>query len=156
MSVSVAQSGDVEFEVEKPWKNRDVLYHLYWNEGLSQKVIGDVLGKSQQTISRWMDKLKINSREDVHVSHHIEERDGKLGYSKWNDGNTTVLVHRLSAVAEFGYKAVVEADNIHHRSGYKFDNRHENFELVSHAEHGRLHSDEAEWTMTDGYPQLTV
>lgn len=154
MSVSVAQSEDAE--LGKPWTNRDVLYDFYWNRELTQEEVGDELGCHYKTVMRWMDRLNIPTRKDVSVSHHIERRDGKDGYSKWNDGNTTVLVHRLAAVAEFGFDAVVEADNIHHKSGYKFDNRHENFDLVSHAEHGRIHSNEAEWTVIDGYPQLII
>lgn len=161
MSVSTESSNDTELpanESNEPlWRNKEVLYRLYWIEGLTQEEIGNELGCRRMTVVKWMDRLGINSRHDVQVCHTIEEREGVLGYEAWRYDNTTVQVHRLTAVAEFGFEAVVAADAVHHKSSFKFDNRRENFELVSHAEHGRLHSNESEFVTNElGYPELVV
>lgn len=48
------------------------------------------------------------------------------------------LVHRLAAVAWFGWDAVVNND-IHHKNGHTLDNRECNLDPVDHAEHTRIH-----------------
>lgn len=61
------------------------------------------------------------------------------GYESWKDGRRHVLVHRLVAVAEWGFAAV--ADRIvHHCSEIPWDNRPSQLRLFeSHQEHGRFH-----------------
>lgn len=127
------------FEHDEPWKNPDLLHHLYWDRDMTQGEIASELGCDQTTISRWMDKLDVSSRDSITVSHHIEERDGDLGYSKWNNNHTTVMVHRLVAVAEYGFDAVCDKV-VHHRNECKFDNRISNLELMTRSQHNTLHN----------------
>lgn len=65
------------------------------------------------------------------------------GYEQWESrpDQAVVGVHRLAAVAWFGFEAVSDMD-VHHGSGVPWDNREENIELLSHADHTRLHAQE--------------
>jgi len=47
-----------------------------------------------------------------------------------------VPIHRLVAVAKYGFDAV-ENQQVHHRNGVRFDNRPENLGLMSNSEHQR-------------------
>jgi hypothetical protein len=52
-----------------------------------------------------------------------------------------VKIHRLAAVAWFGYEAVVGKD-VHHVSGIPWDNREDNLEPLDPSEHRRRHAKE--------------
>jgi len=45
---------------ERPWRDPAVLATLYYERGLTQAAIGDRLGTSQRTITRWMDKYGLS------------------------------------------------------------------------------------------------
>ncbi|MFC7323299.1 HNH endonuclease [Halorubrum rutilum] len=71
------------------------------------------------------------------------------GYEYWHDGEaggTTkdwVLVHRLLAVAEFGFDSVQSDIDVHHKNGVRWDNRPENIGLMSHSKHASYHNNES-------------
>lgn len=71
------------------------------------------------------------------------------GYARWRDCcrgvESYVYVHRLLAVAEYGFDAL-EGMHVHHRNHIRWDNRPENIELREPAEHGcyHLHGEELE------------
>ena len=50
----------------------------------------------------------------------------------------SVRIHRLVAVAEYGYDAVV-GKHIHHKNGIRWDNRPENLQPLTNSEHISLH-----------------
>lgn len=127
------------------WWLRD-LYHLL---GMNTVEIAELLGLSDSTVYDWMDRHDIPRRtgnrferkEYATYSHHAR------GYPKWDSWSgedqeqRTLLVHRLLAVAEFGFDAV--SDNVvHHKNGIKWDNRRSNLELMSHSDHSRMHGKE--------------
>jgi hypothetical protein len=61
------------------------------------------------------------------------------GYAQWRNGAVEhVLVHRLLAVAEYGFDAVA-GKHIHHKNGIRWDNRLENLEVLTPSEHAKLH-----------------
>jgi len=60
-------------------------------------------------------------------------------YEVWVDDNRQVRVHRLLAVAEFGFDAVADCD-VHHINGIGWDNRPENIEVLTRSEHSALHN----------------
>ena len=138
--MSVATTNQIEESTfDKPWRDADLLYDLYWNQDMTQRQIADELDCSPSNISRWMNRLDVSSREHITVSHHIEERDGDLCYEKWNNNETSVLVHRLLAVAEYGFEEVCDKV-VHHANTFKFDNRPENLELMSRSKHTSMHN----------------
>lgn len=61
------------------------------------------------------------------------------GYEEWRSGAIDrVLVHRLLAVAEWGFDAVV-GKHVHHKNHIRWDNRPENIEPLDPSEHIRKH-----------------
>jgi len=61
-------------------------------------------------------------------------------YIKDSKNNKYLPIHRLVAVAEYGYDEVVDK-HIHHENGVRFDNRPENLTPLSNSEHSKLESD---------------
>jgi hypothetical protein len=70
-------------------------------------------------------------------------RQNEEGYMEWTteDQGTShkIPVHRLLAVAKYGYEAVVDMD-VHHIDGCKFHNTMANIELLTKAEHAKRHA----------------
>jgi len=68
--------------------------------------------------------------------------DGYVEVSANAPDNSTerILIHRLLAIAEYGYDAVAGND-IHHKNGVKWDNRPQNIELKDPSEHAKEHYD---------------
>jgi len=141
-----------EYTEEEPYQDADLLEVLYWEKQMSMSEVADELGCVVSTISRWVDNLDIGARKHTwekpphHYFHH--------GYERWEtkvDGvKQTVKVHRLLAVAEYGFETVCDMD-VHHKNGVPWDNRPENIELKEHSEHTSIHSlerhggDETPW-----------
>lgn len=65
------------------------------------------------------------------------------GYEYWMDHHrgerSMIPVHRLAAVAWFGYDSVVGND-IHHKNHIPWDNREDNLEPMTHSEHSTYHN----------------
>lgn len=128
---------------DKPYTDEETLRELYWGEGLSMDKVGERLGADKDRIDYWMGVHGIETRrsyaDQQFASLRVEE-----GYPLWreyHDGEyNRVLVHRLLAVAEFGFDAVVGKD-VHHKNGIRFDNRPDNIEPLDPSEHRRLHGE---------------
>ena len=59
--------------------DRDTLYDLYWNKGLSVRQIGKIVGRNESTIRRWMKKLGIPRRSYSEARENtIEHNDIEL------------------------------------------------------------------------------
>ena len=122
------------------------LRRLYWEKGLSLRQIADELGyDTHYKIAYRFEKYDIPTRTAYDKQHYASLRTDKDGYPFWreyHDGSRSrVLVHRLLAVAEFGFKEVAGKD-VHHENGCRFDNRAENIELLDPSDHRRLHGEE--------------
>lgn len=118
----------------------DWLYEKYWDEGKTQGEIGDVLGVCTKTVSNWIDKHDISVRDTGRRPAHYLTTEN--GYEYWIP---TVLgereqlsVHRMVAVAEWGFSAVA-GSVVHHDNEVPWDNRVENLELWSKEGHISLH-----------------
>lgn len=77
-----------------------------------------------------------------HATYHIEggrSLDGRypLWGSWYKNECHQVRVHRLLAVAEYGFEAVA-GSVVHHKNGLKWDNRSENLELTDPVKHGKM------------------
>lgn len=126
----------------KEYQDSEILRELYHEKGMSTHELADELGVSQTTICRWMDKHEIP--RDIPVPerppHYCEDAKGYMVWRhKQNGIHHKVKVHRLLAVAEFGYDAVVGND-VHHKNHHKIDNRPDNIELINRSKHRSNHA----------------
>jgi len=131
------------------YKDKQALQELYWGDGLSTTEIADAAGVTSKTIWYWLDKHGIDIRDQKSATkqHHRVEyayfQTDSAGYEKWNSKwDQTVdtgRVHRLLAVAKFGFQAVSGTD-VHHIDGIPWNNQHENITLEEPSNHRRLHN----------------
>ena len=132
--------------------DKDTLRELYHGRGLTTQEVADMSKVSETQIRYWMDKFGIERRDvgpekgsqHVNYAHFGTTANGYESWATWDYEKgelDRVKVHRLLAVAEYGYEAVVDKD-IHHRNGVKWDNRPENVEPLTRSEHMSLHASE--------------
>lgn len=157
---------------DKPYRDADLLRELYVEQELTQREISERLNCSNGTISRWLDRHGIDTRDNWKAGveaakranrvERVRQRTLKSGYEYWtsnewrpgDDSRTTeiVYIHRLLAVAEYGFGAVADQD-VHHKNGIPWDNRADNIALIDPSSHGQMHANErhhGERVMTDG------
>jgi|GEM_PF-1757404 len=141
----------------RPWRDAETLERLYIAEGLTTREIADRLGCTNGTVSQWLNHHDIPTRENwvagveaakrANREERVAQRTLPSGYEYWTSKegddrtNRIVYVHRLLAVAEYGFDAVADTD-IHHRNGVPWDNRPENIALLSKSDHGRHHANQ--------------
>lgn len=129
---------------EKPWEEEERLRELYHEKRMSTWEIADELDCSQKTVMRAMDELGVETREYSEsnrlkfLSSPASFDHSVQGYERWQSPlggvNQIVLVHRLLAVAEYGFDAVAD-NHVHHKNELKWDNRPRNIEVLSPSEH---------------------
>ena len=72
-------------------------------------------------------------------------RTHKRGYEYWrswnHDGEEILYVHRLLAVAKYGFDAVSDK-HVHHKNKITWDNRFDNIEIKDEHEHIANHASE--------------
>jgi len=129
---------------ENPHRCRELLKEFYQRKGYSSKEAGERLGCSHRTVLDWCEKHGIEKepahrpKKDHAAFFSLATR--KHSYEVWNDNDakSQVRVHRLLAVAEYGFDEVADK-HIHHKNGIEWDNRPENIEPLSPGEHARTH-----------------
>lgn len=126
------------------YKDPEDLQRLYHDESMSTRDIAEITGVSKDAIRYHMEKHGIDRKDRIEATR--EKRlsntaafytDEYGGYEKWT-ADSHVRVHRLLAVAEYGYEAVCGSD-VHHINGVPWDNRPENISLMGHGEHTTHH-----------------
>lgn len=126
---------------------KELLTELYWGKNLSLPQIGERFGVSKRPVRGWFDKYDIGTRDTSAAAraHGLRRQpsfymtNGYYIVATEIDGERWyVPVHRLAAVAWFGFDAVA-GKIVHHKSGVKWDNREENLELLTQSEHMKLH-----------------
>ena len=122
------------------------LERLYWEEGMSLRAIAEELGcETHYKVNYRFKKFNIPTRTAYDQQNYASLRKDKDGYPFWReyyDGEyNRVLVHRLLAVAEYGFESVIGND-VHHKNGHRFDNRPDNIELLDPSDHRRMHGEE--------------
>jgi len=74
------------------------------------------------------------------------------GYPYWQDANSgekeSVYIHRLLAVAEYGYDKV-SGSEVHHKNGIRWDNRPDNIEPLTPKEHREKHADDHDYSFLE-------
>lgn len=131
----------------EPWHDRDRLEELYIEKGLTAQEVSDELGCSQTTVLRYLRKYDIEveggfTKASAPRMHH--DHQGYEVFRVRADGaSRTVFNHRLLAVAEHGFDAVV-GNVVHHENGVPWDNRPENLEVMSRSEHAKHHHEQGD------------
>jgi len=133
---------------QKLYRDEEWFLELYEEQECSLEQVGNIAGVHRATAYNWADRLGVDTRPPggrrkpyASFCHH------KRGYEKWSsyspseERNEDLLVHRLAAVAWFGFDAVAGND-VHHRNSVPWDNRESNLEPLSRSEHARLHGKE--------------
>lgn len=133
---------------QKLYRNEEWLREIYHEQGGSIRDIAAIADVHNATVHSWMERLgverrSVGERQNKYASfcHHAK------GYEKWSSytpstgKNRDLLVHRLAAVAWYGFDAVAGND-VHHRNSVPWDNRESNLEPLSKEEHARLHGKE--------------
>lgn len=115
-----------------PWRNENRLRKLYAEEGLSSREVANEFGCDKKTVLRWLDKFDIEKTTPT-WERPPNYQTGWDGYTRSKASHKgkqyTFLIHRLAAVAKYGFSEVAES-LVHHKSGIPWDNRVENLELV--------------------------
>jgi transposase len=135
---------EYEYTAEKPWRDAGLLQTLYWENDMTFRDIGDAFGCSKDTVYNWVERLGVRGGGSDCMRAAVFSQNTQ-GYEQWrhkiSGTNYNVKIHRLLAVAEYGFDAVCEND-VHHQNHIPWDNRPENIEVKSHEQHARDHADE--------------
>jgi transcriptional regulator with XRE-family HTH domain len=127
-----------QIDPDKTYRNKNWLYEMYVEKGLKQEDIADKANCGQHTISRWLRKYGIDTRDASDYNIHPYVGYHPKGYieahCQANGNSDRFYLHRLLAVAEYGFNAVKGMD-VHHKNGIGWDNRPENIELISPSDH---------------------
>ncbi len=126
------------------YRDAEWLEEQYHENGLSQRDIADKCGVHQRTVRNWMQKHGIESRSQGEINRRIGVGIiSQRGYRRWHEGslNKHISVHRLLAVAEYGFDAVCDME-VHHQNGIRWDNRPDNIEVLTPSEHTAHHMSE--------------
>lgn len=141
-----------------PVKDEWVLRHLLYRHK-SRERVAEELDVTQPKVEYWTDKKVMedlyalcggNSKNISNYLKHRKERTNDYlsymshkGYPCWffdeEGSKRRVRVHRLAAVAKFGFDSV-KGMSVHHQSGVPWDNRLSNLELISNEKHAKHHN----------------
>lgn len=128
---------------------------LYVDKRMTQSEIGDLLDCDTTTVSSSMQEHDISTRDagdytqpSIYVSQSgyltCRHRHGKAESER-----VAFRIHRLVAVAEFGFDAVSGCD-VHHKNNHRVDNRPENLEVMDSSDHAKHHHEQED--ILESYP----
>lgn len=125
------------------YKRDEWLREKYHTERLDTNEMADLARVGASTIRYWMDKHGIERIKNGPKIRPARFFTDHHGYERVEDGKTgkRLPVHRLAAVAWFGWEEVVGRD-VHHSNGIKWDTRESNVKPMDHGEHARHHANE--------------
>jgi transposase-like protein len=128
------------------YRDESKLRELYVEKDFSMEELAEKFDVSAKTISNWCDKFGIKTGgKGAGSPYDVCIYTSKTGYVRVKNVHKKVrqkfLMHRLVAVAEYGFDAVANSE-IHHKNNLRWDNRPSNLEVISPEEHGRLHANE--------------
>lgn len=120
------------------WKDAEHLRQKYWVEGLSLREIAEKHGTTAGSIHYQFEKHEIPTRtsnRDKPPSFYTDQR----GYERIVSCSLQTGVHRLAAVAWFGWEAVVDKE-VHHHTDIPWDNREKVLEPMTKGQHTSWHN----------------
>jgi DNA-binding CsgD family transcriptional regulator len=141
---------DVPPELDEPSKDEGFMRRVYLEEQNTTQDIAIALDIAQSTVRKRLQEHGIplrSIREAQWISspghrHWVNIVIDKDGHVNWripvNNKARRVAVHRLLAVAEYGFEPV-KGKRVHHKNGIPWDNRHDNIEILTRKEHKKAH-----------------
>jgi len=124
---------------------------------MSQREMADKFGVTVKMITKALEYLGADLRDRSEAAkhhikihgkrdHHFDSRPPYLthhsqGYEEIRHAQKRIYVHRLAAVAWFGFDAV-SGHHVHHDNNIPWDNREDNLEVLSESEHRSHHAKE--------------
>jgi hypothetical protein len=123
----------------KKYRREDWLREKYNEERMNLVEMAEEANTNPASIGRYMRKHGIQTRgAESRPATYIG--CGSKGYEIWQCAvnRDYVKVHRLLAVAEYGFESVAGLD-VHHKNNIPFDNRADNIEVMTHEEHRSRH-----------------
>lgn len=138
-----------------PWHKEEKLREMYVEKGLTITEMADKWGCAHSTVSKWLDEHGIEDPSSTRGVHRWLSPDGYAYIIFYENGESVkVAEHHLSALLNNPSEEVFgEGYVTHHQSKHRADNRPENLETLTNAEHLRLHRHE-EMRTVDGWPEL--
>ena len=127
---------------EKPYKDKELLKDLYCYRELSSVTVGEILDCSPTTVMRYV--REYNLPEGTSRLGPAKFYMHRQGYIHVKSENDIAQMHRLTAVAKYGFDAVCGMQ-VHHKNDVPWDNRPENLELMTLADHTAHHSSKVSW-----------
>jgi len=136
----------------RAWERAGYVESLYCERQMTQTQIADILTCNQTSVSRTLREAGVETRDagDYHEPSFYFSETGYLT-CRHRDGQERVAfrIHRLAAVAEYGWEGVVGKE-VHHKNRHRADNRAENLEPISAGEHAAHHHEHGE--ILENYP----
>lgn len=137
---------EVEIPDEYPYRDEKLMRHLYQDKEFSTVEISAILDCSSGAVMKWMDKLGIQTRsrsEGVSIAsggskplyYYTMKR---RGYEAISTVDENLYIHRLAAVAWYGFDAVVN-NHVHHKNEIPWCNTQWNLELLDAGSHMSHH-----------------
>jgi len=130
------------YGMARPWRDKELLQELYWDQGMTINEVADELGCHKNTVHRCLHKTGLGTRK-ASQQKAVHFRTDERGHERWrHDTNGTqycVSVHRLVAVAEYGLDAV-RGKHVHHQNHIPWDNRPDNLVPLDPPEHAKIHT----------------
>ena len=130
------------------YRDQEWLREQYIDQNQSSCEIAEEAGCSANTILKWLRRFDIERRSHSEAARvqHLDDlpspRINEYGYEivkTYHDNDRfQVAIHRLVAVAEYGFNAVSDK-LVHHVNHIPWDNRPENLELMSQTDHSEYH-----------------
>jgi len=126
--------------------NGDRLNRLYNQSGMSIRQVSNVIGCSETAVRNAMERHQIEPRRTGNCGQrHVTLKARDDGYEVWRDNisSAQVSVHQLTLIANGANPHLVFQDDyvVHHKNGYKYDNRPSNLKLMTRREHAKHHAD---------------
>jgi len=140
------------------YKEEDWLEKQYLDEDRDIQDISAECDVTTTTIRHWLDKFDIEKDRLPGCRFNFTSYSGTDGYPTWSATGCNgypgyLTVHRLVAIADGADPYKVFSDKnyqVHHRNGFKCDNRPSNLELIDRRSHGQHHSpDSYKWNDDD-------